>query len=109
MVLDRIVKEGRDCLVLGRAVLEGDARCAQEVRDVGNARALANVVGMEPGGEDEGGLEPLSRSRTYTSSRHDRHRRRHQARPSTGAAPGRKVECVDERNISMVETGYWIT
>jgi hypothetical protein len=47
-------------LVLGRAVLEGDARRAQEVGQVRDRRALADVVGVKTRGEDEGVLEAVS-------------------------------------------------
>ena len=57
VVFNRIVEKGRDRLVLGSSVLEGDARGAQKVGQIRDRRALADVAGVEPRGENEGLVE----------------------------------------------------
>ena len=60
VVFNRVVEERRDRLFLGGAVLEDDTRGAQEMGQVRDRRALTDVAGVEPRGEDEGLVEALS-------------------------------------------------
>src|SRR5947209_5538792 len=57
ILLHRVVQQRRDCLVLVGAVLEGEARDAEQVGDVGNPSALPELPCMQPRSQSEGVLE----------------------------------------------------
>jgi hypothetical protein len=56
-ILDGVVQQGTDRLVLVRPVFEGDARHAQDVRDIGDGRALADIAPVQAGCEHESVFE----------------------------------------------------
>ena len=51
------MQEGGDRLVLVGAVLEGEARDAEDMGDVGDGRPLADLAGVQSGGQHEGILK----------------------------------------------------
>jgi hypothetical protein len=57
LIFHRVVEQCRDGFVLVPAVFEDEPGHAEQVRDVGDGRALAVLPGVEPRGVDESFFE----------------------------------------------------